>query len=94
MIYISTHIKKYTFEELSKERIGRWFGVVSEINVFLFCFGCLVAYVVIIGEIICPIFEYWYGSDFILSNKSFTTGVVLLIVNIDHKKDNFSVMHF
>lgn len=80
MIKISDMTEKYSYQTIAEHTYGKWFGILSEICVFLFCFGCLVAYVVIIGELTSPLFAYWLGKKSILANIPFITGIILTVV--------------
>lgn len=80
MVKISDMTGKYSYQTIAEHTYGKWFGIISEICVFLFCFGCLVAYVVIIGELTSPLFAYWLGKKSILANVPFITGLILTVV--------------
>lgn len=60
--------------------LGKLFGWICEFCVFLFGFGCLLGYVVILGQTSTPLFDFWLGKGTILGNAAFTTGIIMLFI--------------
>jgi amino acid permease len=80
LIQIAEKTGSMTFQEISEKSFGPTFGYISETCVFLFCFGCIVAYVVIISDLSTSLFRQLLGPQSIFVNKYFITALVMIVL--------------
>lgn len=60
---------------------GTFFGWICEFCVFLFGFGCLLGYVIVIGQITAPLFQFLFGkTGNVFANVEFITGMIMIFI--------------
>lgn len=67
-----------SYEELTVHIFGHFMGIIVELNIFIFCFGTAVAYIIAIGDIIEPILELTPLPGAIFGSNSTEAGVASL----------------
>eukprot|EP01031_Cornospumella_fuschlensis_P025179 gene25179-30411_t len=79
---------KYNLEELSEHLLGRTGYYIATSSMFLFAFGGMVAYLVIVGDTLPLVLEYFFGES-MLTNRSLVTVLcaTLVILPLCLKRD-------
>lgn len=74
-----------SYEELTVHLFGRGMGFLVELNIFIFCFGTAIAYIIAVGDVLEPVLEM-SGLGRLTQTDLATSSGVVAPLNADQQK--------